>query len=84
MLDDLMKVNFLESAPKLEVPAYFFTGRHDYNAISPLIEKYVQVLQAPHKAIVWFENSAHWIPFEEPDKLYDVMVKKVRKHSNSQ
>jgi proline iminopeptidase len=81
MLDDLMTVNFLQSAPKLEVPVYFFTGRHDYNAVTPLIEKYVQVLQAPHKEIVWFENSAHWLPFEEPEKLYDVMVNKVRKHS---
>jgi hypothetical protein len=40
------------------------------------------VLQAPHKEIIWFENSGHWIPFEEPEKFYDVLVNKVRKHSN--
>lgn len=48
---------------KLDVPVYFFLGRHDINAPPVLVEEYVQVLDAPKKSIVWFEHSGHspWI-----------------------
>jgi proline iminopeptidase len=82
LFDELMRVNLMKSAPKLEVPAYFITGRHDYNTPFQLVEDYVKVLEAPHKEIIWFENAAHWIPFEEPEKFNDVLVNIVRKHSH--
>lgn len=69
MLGVLMDLNLKKSAPKLEVPVYFITGRHDYNTPFTLVEDYVKMLEAPHKEIIWFENSAHWIPFEEPENL---------------
>jgi len=48
---------------KLDVPVYFFLGRHDVNAPTVLVEEYVQILDAPDKGIVWFEHSGHnpWI-----------------------
>ena len=48
---------------KLNVPIYFFLGRHDINAPTALVEEYEQVLSAPDKGIVWFEHSGHnpWI-----------------------
>jgi len=48
---------------KLELPVYFFLGRHDINAPTVLVEEYLQVLEAPDKRIVWFEHSGHspWI-----------------------
>lgn len=48
---------------KLDVPVYFFLGRHDINAPTVLAEEYAKVLEAPDKGIVWFENSGHspWI-----------------------
>ena len=82
MFDELMGVDLKKSALKLEVPVYFITGRHDYNTPFELVEDYVKVLEAPHKEIIWFENSAHWIPFEEPEKVNDVLMNKVRKHSH--
>ncbi len=47
----------------LEVPVYFFEGRHDVNAPTSLVEEYLEVLEAPVKEIVWFEHSGHspWI-----------------------
>lgn len=82
LFDELMRVNLTKSAPKLEVPVYFITGRHDYNTPFKLVEDYVEILEAPHKEIIWFENSAHWIPFEEPEKVNDVLMNKVWKHCN--
>jgi pimeloyl-ACP methyl ester carboxylesterase len=71
------RTDFLESARRLEVPVYFFTGRHDYNTPFELVEEYVSVLQAPHKEIIWFENSAHNAPLEEPDRFQDELIDRV-------
>lgn len=54
-----MRVDFT----KLDVPVYFFLGRHDVNAPTVLAEEYFEVLDTPDKKIVWFEHSGHspWI-----------------------
>jgi len=70
--------NLFEQAPRIEVPVYFFVGRHDYNTPWILAEKYYQILDAPKgKTLIWFENSAHLLPFEEPEKFSDVMINRV-------
>lgn len=48
---------------KLDVPVYFFLGRHDLNAPTALAAEYALLLDAPEKGIVWFEHSGHspWI-----------------------
>lgn len=50
------------SIPALEVPAYFFQGRHDYLAPGLCVQRYSAALQAPINRVVWFEDSAHF-PF---------------------
>jgi pimeloyl-ACP methyl ester carboxylesterase len=54
---------------KLDVPVYFFLGRHDVNAPTVLVEEYVQALDAPDKRIVWFEHSGHSPWINEPEKF---------------
>jgi len=54
---------------KLDVPVYFFLGRHDVNAPTVLAEEYMQVLDAPDKGIVWFEHSGHSPWINERDKF---------------
>ncbi|NLK37498.1 MAG: alpha/beta hydrolase [Epulopiscium sp.] len=54
---------------KLDVPVYFFLGRHDINAPTVLVEEYEQILDAPHKGIVWFEHSGHSPWINEPDRF---------------
>ncbi len=73
----LWDVDFREQAPKLDVPVYFLTGRHDVNAPPSLIEEYYELLDAPHKEIVWFERSGHSPWVSESDKFVDVMVNTV-------
>jgi hypothetical protein len=41
------------------VPVYFLEGRYDYCVPSELVVRYVDMLEAPHKEIIWFENSAY-------------------------
>lgn len=73
----LWDIDFRKQATKLDVPIYFLIGRHDVNAPVKLVEEYMQVLDAPHKEIVWFEHSGHnpWV--SESDEFVRVMVEKV-------
>ena len=59
----LYDIDLREDYTKLDVPVYFFIGRHDVNAPTSLVEEYMAVLEAPSKEIVWFEHSGHspWI-----------------------
>lgn len=54
---------------------YFFTGRHDYTTPFSLIETYYEQLEAPTKKQVWFEQSAHFPFFEEPEHFTEEMLK---------
>jgi pimeloyl-ACP methyl ester carboxylesterase/flagellar biosynthesis protein FliQ len=60
-----MRVDYV----KLDVPVYFFLGRHDVNAPTELVEDYYRIFDAPDKKIVWFEHSGHSPWINEPEKF---------------
>jgi proline iminopeptidase len=74
---DIANVDFIRDAPRLEVPVYFFTGRHDYNTPFELVERYFEVLEVPYKEIVWFEHSAHMLNLEEPERYQEVLIHEI-------
>lgn len=60
-------VNLFEQVPKIDVPVFFFTGRHDMVVTTEVVEEYFDALDAPRgKEMVWFEDSGHWPHFREP------------------
>ena len=74
----LNDVNLFEQAPRIEVPVYFFLGRHDYVVTSEVAERYFQALDAPRgKQLVWFEKSGHMPHLEEPEKYRAALIGKV-------
>lgn len=74
MLDDLDGVNLLTQAPRLDVPVYIFQGRHDLASPSALAERYFAALEAPRgKTLIWFEESAHTPPWEQPAQFNQAM-----------
>lgn len=75
--EELGLVDFFEEVKEVEVPLYFLEGRYDYNTPFALVVEYLEVVKAPHKEIVWFEESAHMIPFEEPERFVEVLTDKV-------
>jgi pimeloyl-ACP methyl ester carboxylesterase len=64
-----MGIDFLSQPPELRVPVYFCCGRRDYNAPFELVVEFCEKLRAPHKAIVWFERSAHLPNLEQPSEF---------------
>ena len=58
------------------MPVYFFAGRYDQNVPAQLTERYYQKLVDPAgKQLVWFENSAHDIFYDEPAKVTAEILK---------
>jgi len=73
----LNDVDFRTQANELDVPVYFIKGRWDINASNALTEEYFELLDAPHKELIWFEDSAHTPSWDEPAHFTDVMVNTV-------
>lgn len=69
----LYDTDLREDYPKLEVPVYFLTGRHDLNAPTALVEDYAARLEAPHKEIIWFEHSGHSPWINESSRFVEVV-----------
>lgn len=51
------------------IPVVMFMGRHDYTTPTAPTEAWLAQVKAPSKQAVWFEHSAHMIPWEEPGKV---------------
>lgn len=66
---EVREFNLYEKVRGLEVPAYFFLGRNDYQAPGFIAEMYVKTLKAETKEIVWFEESAHMCNIEEEKRF---------------
>jgi pimeloyl-ACP methyl ester carboxylesterase len=63
------KTNLLRDAPRIDVPIYFFEGRHDRvtTVSAAMAERYFNALDAPRgKKLIWFEHSGHWPHLEQP------------------
>lgn len=66
---DAIPGQLADHVKKVSVPVYFFTGRYDYNTPFDLIEWYYEILDAPFKQMVWFDKSAHFPFFSEPEEF---------------
>ena len=75
MWDELMTVDLPVQVPRLEMPVYYILGRYDQNCPCELAAAYLERLSAPYKELIWFEQSAHMLVGEEPDRFAAAMRK---------
>ena len=73
MNEELLGLDLARSVPSTGVPVLFFLGRYDQHTDGRLAATYFATLCAPVKRLVWFEKSAHNVPFEEP-RLFNATV----------
>jgi pimeloyl-ACP methyl ester carboxylesterase len=66
---DVIAGSILDNVPSLRIPAYFFSGRFDYTDPTVCTVRLLDRLVAPIKRMVWFEHSAHFVFFEEPEQF---------------
>ena len=74
--------NLFEQAPRIEVPVYFLVGRYDWVVTADVAQRYFEALAAPRgKQLIWFEQSAHWPHFAQPEKYREVLVNTILKET---
>ena len=76
MWPTIVHYDFLKDCHTFAMPYYIFQGRLDNNTPSSLIQDYYDVIEAPDKDLIWFENSAHGPLGEEPVKFKKLMREK--------
>ena len=64
--DQFIRVDLRQVVPRLDLPAYFLHGAHDYTCSYSLALDYFEKLGAPVKGFYRFDNSAHSPIFEQP------------------
>ena len=77
ILPEFLAVDF-KSIKKFPIPVFMFMGRHDYTTPAAPTDTWLKNVTAPVKKGIWFENSSHLIPWEEPGKLLISLVTYVR------
>ena len=78
MWTEVSALNLVKAVPALQMPVFFFLGRHDHMVVAETSVAYFDRLTAPSKRLVWFEESAHDPPVEEPAKFNGAMAELVR------
>ena len=78
MWAEVSRMNLMTVVPALQMPVFFFLGRHDHWVPSEISVAYFDALTAPSKTLVWFEESGHEPFVDEPAKFNASMVELVR------
>ncbi len=60
------------------IPVFMLMGRHDYTTPSEPAAQWLKNVKFPFKKGIWFENSSHLIPFEEPGKMVVTLLNDVQ------
>jgi proline iminopeptidase len=78
MNEQLLGLDLTRSVRSLDVPVLFFLGRYDRHTDANIAATYFETLHAPVKRLLWFEKSAHNIPFEEPGFFNATVVRELQ------
>jgi pimeloyl-ACP methyl ester carboxylesterase len=77
ILPEFVQVDF-SNVKTFPIPVVMFLGRHDYTTPTAPTAAWLAQVKAPSKQAVWFERSAHMVPWEEPGKTLVSLLTYVR------
>jgi len=78
MWAEVSVLNLATLVPALQMPVFFFIGRHDHWVPPETSVAYFDMLTAPSKRLVWFEESGHEPFVDELEKFNRAMVELAR------
>lgn len=78
MWPEVSRLNLLRLVPALQMPVFFFLGRRDHWVPPETSVAYFELLAAPSKQLVWFEQSGHEPFADEADAFNRAMIELVR------
>jgi proline iminopeptidase len=73
MQDELNALDLSRKLTILKVSVVFLLGRYDRQLDSRQAAAFFRRIAAPAKWLIWFEESAHNIPFEEPNQFMEAL-----------
>jgi pimeloyl-ACP methyl ester carboxylesterase len=78
MWTEVSALNLNQAVHSLRMHVFFLLGRHDHQVPADTSAAYFNVLTAPSKKLIWFEESGHEPFVDEPAKFNAAMVELVR------
>ena len=76
MWPEIGETCFPETVTEFQIPILIFDGRNDMNTPSVLVEDWFNMIKAPHKELIWFEESGHNPMNDEPVKFKTLLREK--------
>lgn len=77
MMIDISEIDFF-NINEIEIPVFFFHGRHDKVCDVNLMERFFDQLSAPSgKNIIWLDNSAHFFYSDDAEKVEEIIIKSI-------
>lgn len=73
----LQEMDFRLDATQFDLAVYIVLGRHDMNNPSQIPEEYFDLIQAPDKQLIFFENSGYGMIWEEAERFHDLMINQI-------
>ncbi len=73
----LQGIDLRTQVRELDVPVYLVQGRYETRGRAEPAAEWFEILQAPHKEMIVFEDSGHRSLFQEPDRFFEVMTETV-------
>jgi proline iminopeptidase len=74
---EMNAIDLFKQASEVPIPVYFFLGKYDCVTPTAPVLEYFKGLRAPHKEIIWFEESGHHMDIEEPQKFQQILIDKL-------
>jgi pimeloyl-ACP methyl ester carboxylesterase len=78
LYNELMRQSLAPLGTRLDVPIVLLEGRLDLATPPALAEAWLATQNAPAKKLIWFDDSAHFVPLEQPGKALWHLVNDVR------
>jgi proline iminopeptidase len=76
---DYNNFDFRKQIPEVKIPVFFIAGKYDYINPTPLAKAYFDILKAPKKEYIQFEQSGHDPAWEEPQRYLATLVSIAKK-----
>jgi pimeloyl-ACP methyl ester carboxylesterase len=77
LVPEVARLDLSRLGPDFHVPVFFFEGTHDPYNRPLLVQEYSRAVNAPHKELIWFDNSGHFPFFEEKQRFTEELVRRV-------
>ena len=79
MWPEIGRVKLQNECTKFKIPYFIFDGTLDKNTPADLVEGYYEKIEAPHKELIWFEESGHNPLIDEADKFKSLLKDRLMK-----